>query len=181
MSMFSGIEKDEPSSRGLLGRFRALRSSFTEESPSSMPIAGSDGKPVPDREPKLRSKSKPLKAEPVEMTPGQPMTLGMRLRMGDVSDVEAFDDVPAGEAVRHAPAVMADETDSLPRDLAADVHREQAGVEDPPLVEPLAKLHATERPLRAEHKTALGDRDDAETVQPSVADAAPATADDVHE
>ncbi|BCF95131.1 ATPase, T2SS/T4P/T4SS family [Paraburkholderia largidicola] len=181
MSMFSGIEKDEPSSRGLLGRFRALRSSFTEESPSSMPIAGSDGKPESDREPKLRSKSKPLKAEPVEMTPGQPMTLGMRLRMGDVSDVEAFDDVPAGDADRHTPAVTANEADSRPRDLAADVQPEQAIVEHLPLVEPLAKPQAVERPLHAEHNTALGDRDDVETVQSPVSDAARAAADDVHE
>ncbi len=92
MSLFNGIEKDEPSSRGILGRFRALRAGFTEESPASMPIAGTDGKRDADREPRLARKPRPLKAEPVETTPGQPMTLGMRLRMAaDITDVDASD------------------------------------------------------------------------------------------
>ncbi|SIT34873.1 Type II secretion system protein E [Paraburkholderia ribeironis] len=89
MSLFNGIEKDEPSSRGILGRFRALRAGFTDESAASMPIAGADGKQDTDREPRFVRKSRPLKAEPVDTKPGQPMTLGMRLRMADVTDVDA--------------------------------------------------------------------------------------------
>ncbi|MGF6960706.1 ATPase, T2SS/T4P/T4SS family [Paraburkholderia youngii] len=91
MSLFNGIEKDEPSSRGILGRFRALRAGFTDESPASMPIAGADRKDETNREPRFVRKDKPLKAEPVDAKPGQPMTLGMRLRMADVTDVDAND------------------------------------------------------------------------------------------
>jgi type II secretory ATPase GspE/PulE/Tfp pilus assembly ATPase PilB-like protein len=92
MSLFNGIEKDEPSSRGILGRFRALRAGFTENSPGSMPIPGTDGKLDADREPRLARKPRPLKAEPVDTTPGHPMTLGMRLKMAaDITDVDASD------------------------------------------------------------------------------------------
>ena len=98
MSLFNGIEKDEPSSRGILGRFRALRAGFTEESPASMPIAGVEGKEDTDREPRFARKSKPLKAEPLESTRGQPMTLGMRLRMADITDVDAHNEGPQGGA-----------------------------------------------------------------------------------
>ncbi|MGF6652790.1 type II secretory ATPase GspE/PulE/Tfp pilus assembly ATPase PilB-like protein [Paraburkholderia youngii] len=89
MSLFNGIEKDELSSRGILGRFRALRAGFTDESPASMPIAGAGRKEDMNREPRFVRRDKPLKAEPVDTKPGQPMTLGMRLRMGDVTDVDA--------------------------------------------------------------------------------------------
>ncbi|MEX3935766.1 ATPase, T2SS/T4P/T4SS family [Paraburkholderia phymatum] len=96
MSLFNGIEKDEPSSRGILGRFRALRAGFTEESPASMPIAGADAKQDVNREPRFVRRSKPLKAEPVDTKPGQPMTLGMRLRMADITDVDATDEDSQG-------------------------------------------------------------------------------------
>jgi hypothetical protein len=92
MSMFSGIEKDEPSSRGIFGRLRALRTGFAEESASSMPIAGVGSQPESDREPRFVGKSKPIKAEPVDVKPGQPMTLGMRLRMADITDVDVDED-----------------------------------------------------------------------------------------
>ncbi|APA90434.1 Flp pilus assembly complex ATPase component TadA (plasmid) [Paraburkholderia sprentiae WSM5005] len=89
MSLFNGIENGKPSSRGILGRFRALRAGFTDDSPASMPIAGAEGKENTDREPRFVRKGKPVKAEPVDTRPGQTMTLGMRLRMADVTDVDA--------------------------------------------------------------------------------------------
>ncbi|CAD6556397.1 hypothetical protein LMG28727_06089 [Paraburkholderia kirstenboschensis] len=92
MSMFSGIEKNEPSTGGIFGRLRAFRAGFSEDSASSMPIAGSDKVDAADREPRFSKKSTKVKAEPVEVQPGQPMTLGMRLRMADVSDVDAHED-----------------------------------------------------------------------------------------
>ncbi|MBB5428815.1 type II secretory ATPase GspE/PulE/Tfp pilus assembly ATPase PilB-like protein [Paraburkholderia atlantica] len=94
MSLFNGIEKDEPSSRGILGRFRALRAGFTDESPASMPIAGAGRKDETNREPRFVRKDKPLKAEPVDTKPGQPMTLGMRLRMAEVTDVDTNEGDP---------------------------------------------------------------------------------------
>jgi len=92
MSMFSGIEKNEPSTGGIFGRLRALRAGFSEDSPASMPIAGTDTGSTEDREPGFRKKSTKVKAEPVEATPGQPMTLGMRLRMADISDADVHDE-----------------------------------------------------------------------------------------
>ncbi|XUW93746.1 ATPase, T2SS/T4P/T4SS family (plasmid) [Burkholderia sp. M6-3] len=92
MSMFSGIEKNEPSTGGIFGRLRALRAGFSEDSPASMPIAGTDTSNTEDREPRFRKKSIKVKAEPVEAKPGQPMTLGMRLRMADISDADVHDE-----------------------------------------------------------------------------------------
>lgn len=92
MSMFSGIEKNEPSTGGIFGRLRALRAGFSEDSPASMPIAGTDTGSTEDREPRFRKKSIKVKAEPVEAKPGQPMTLGMRLRMADISDADVHDE-----------------------------------------------------------------------------------------
>jgi len=92
MSMFSGTEKNEPSTGGIFGRLRALRAGFSEDSPASMPIAGTDTGSTEDREPRFRKKSTKVKAEPVEATPGQPMTLGMRLRMADISDADVHDE-----------------------------------------------------------------------------------------
>ncbi|MFM0441444.1 ATPase, T2SS/T4P/T4SS family [Paraburkholderia strydomiana] len=92
MSMFSGIEKNEPSTGGIFGRLRALRAGFSEDSPASMPIAGTATGSTEDREPRFRKKSTKVKAEPVEAKPGQPMTLGMRLRMADISDADVHDE-----------------------------------------------------------------------------------------
>ena len=92
MSMFSGIEKNEPSTGGIFGRLRALRAGFSEDSPASMPIAGTDTSNTEDREPRFRKKSVKVKAEPVEAKPGQPMTLGMRLRMADIRDADVHDE-----------------------------------------------------------------------------------------
>ncbi|RKT10652.1 type II secretory ATPase GspE/PulE/Tfp pilus assembly ATPase PilB-like protein [Paraburkholderia sp. RAU2J] len=91
MSMFSGIEKNEPSTGGIFGRFRAFRAGFSEES-ASMPIAGVEKLDAGDREPRFAGKSTKLKAEAVEAKPGQPMTLGMRLRMADISDVDVHEE-----------------------------------------------------------------------------------------
>ena len=102
MSMFSGIDEEEQGSRGILARFRSFRSSFAGESPSSMPIAGRIGKLDDVREPRFARKSKPLKAEPVDDKPAQPMTLGMRLRMADITDVEATDDDPRSSDIADA-------------------------------------------------------------------------------
>jgi type II secretory ATPase GspE/PulE/Tfp pilus assembly ATPase PilB-like protein len=98
MSMFSGIEKNEPSTGGIFGRLRAFRAGFSEESPASMPIAGTEARNPEDREPRFVKKSKKVKAEAVEAKPGQPMTLGMRLRMADISDVDVHGD---GETLLH--------------------------------------------------------------------------------
>jgi len=92
MSMFSGLEKNEPSTGGIFGRLRALRAGFSEDSPSAMPIAGSERPAADEREPRFTKKSTRVKAEPVEAKPGQPMTLGMRLRMADISDVDVHGD-----------------------------------------------------------------------------------------
>ncbi|MDQ7979842.1 ATPase, T2SS/T4P/T4SS family [Paraburkholderia sp. SARCC-3016] len=99
MSMFSGVDNDEPSSRGILSRLKGLRASFTESTPAaSMPIAGA--------EPRFKSANPATNptsaaAEPVA---GQPMTLGMRLRMADVTDVDAHDAPEESEPFRNAPA-----------------------------------------------------------------------------
>jgi len=85
MGMFSGVENDEPSSRGIFSKLKGLRPNFTDSTPAaSMPIAGV--------EPRFDSTSTSTKAKarsvPAEPIPGQPMTLGMRLRMGEVTDVD---------------------------------------------------------------------------------------------
>ncbi|MBB4518272.1 type II secretory ATPase GspE/PulE/Tfp pilus assembly ATPase PilB-like protein [Paraburkholderia fungorum] len=135
MSMFSGIEKDESASRGLLGRLRAFRAGFSEDSASALPIAGSDAR---DREPRMAQKRKPVKADPVEDTRGQPMTLGMRLRMADVSDVDVHDGEPIAAAEEKSAA-------------AADVAVEQAGEALAPVSVPVA-LEAHEPPLARTHR-----------------------------
>ncbi|ASW04219.1 ATPase, T2SS/T4P/T4SS family [Paraburkholderia aromaticivorans] len=101
MSMFSGIEKNEPTTGGIFGRLRALRAGFSEDSPSSMPIAGAERPAADEREPRFRKKGSKVKAEPVEAKPGQPMTLGMRLRMADISDVDVHGDADEDTELRH--------------------------------------------------------------------------------
>ncbi len=71
MSMFSNVESDEPASRSLLGRFRGWRAGFTETAPSTI---------LPGSEPRFETAN--------EATNPQLMTLGMRLRNGDVTDVD---------------------------------------------------------------------------------------------
>ncbi|MFM0046039.1 ATPase, T2SS/T4P/T4SS family [Paraburkholderia sediminicola] len=86
MSMFSNVESDEPASRGLLGRFRGWRAGFTETAPSTI---------LPGSEPRFETAN--------EATNPQLMTLGMRLRNGDVTDVEPNQGVEAGESSQAIP------------------------------------------------------------------------------
>lgn len=72
MSMFSNVESDEPSSGGFLSRLRGWRAGFTESSPAKI---------LPVSEPRFETEN--------QATNPQLMTLGMRLRNGDVTDVEA--------------------------------------------------------------------------------------------
>jgi type II secretory ATPase GspE/PulE/Tfp pilus assembly ATPase PilB-like protein len=74
MSMFSGVESDEPAARGFFGRLKGWRPGFTESGASTI---------LPVTEPRLESDSRPSTA--------QPMTLGMRLRNADITDVEPTD------------------------------------------------------------------------------------------
>jgi len=124
MSMFSGIEKNEPSSGGIFGRLRAFRAGFSEESPASMPIAGTEARNPEDREPRFVKKSKKVKAEAVEAKPGQPMTLGMRLRMADISDVDVHG---VGETLSHAARMELSEEPASERDVAAAEGRVDEG------------------------------------------------------
>jgi hypothetical protein len=93
MGMFSGVDNDEPSSRGLFSKLKGLRASFTESTPA-MPIAGAE--PRFESE-KPAAAKRNVVAEPVT---GQAMTLGMRLRMGDVTDVDVHDPLEHGGAIR---------------------------------------------------------------------------------
>lgn len=124
MSMFSGIEKNEPSTGGIFGRLRAFRAGFSEESPASMPIAGTEARNPEDREPRFVKKSKKVKAEAVEVKPGQPMTLGMRLRMADISDVDVHG---VGETLPHAARMEPSEESASERDVAAAEGRVDEG------------------------------------------------------
>ncbi|MDQ7980370.1 ATPase, T2SS/T4P/T4SS family [Paraburkholderia sp. SARCC-3016] len=98
MGMFSGVDNDEPSSRSLFAKLKGLRASFTESTPAAMPIAGAE--PHFESE-KPAAARRNVAAEPVT---GQAMTLGMRLRMGDVTDVDVHDLLEHGGAIRK-PAV----------------------------------------------------------------------------
>ena len=84
MSMFSNVESDESSSGGFLSRLRGWRTGFTETSPAKI---------LPVSEPRFETENRA--ANP------QLMTLGMRLRNGDVTDVEANEH----EGVRPVPRV----------------------------------------------------------------------------
>ncbi|SDR54357.1 Type II secretory pathway ATPase GspE/PulE or T4P pilus assembly pathway ATPase PilB [Paraburkholderia fungorum] len=74
MSMFSGVESDEPAARGFFGRLKGWRPGFTESGASTI---------LPVSEPRFDTDSLPSGA--------QPMTLGMRLRNADITDVEPHD------------------------------------------------------------------------------------------
>ncbi|MFM0514792.1 ATPase, T2SS/T4P/T4SS family [Paraburkholderia sp. RL17-373-BIF-A] len=117
MSLFSNYENAEPESRGILGRLKGWRSSFREPGASSvdsMPIAGGHV-PVPDDEPRFKTTSKPVK--PVHP---QHVTLGMRLRDGDITDVDAWD------AGNHEVApVSASASASVPAPVPADAYEDE--------------------------------------------------------
>ncbi|WP_408330646.1 ATPase, T2SS/T4P/T4SS family [Paraburkholderia agricolaris] len=88
--MFSNIESDEPSSAGFLSRFRGWRAGFTESSPSKI---------LPVSEPRFETEN--------QATNPHLMTLGRRLRDGDVTDVEANEHDDARPAPRTTPAADA--------------------------------------------------------------------------
>ncbi|WP_175804677.1 ATPase, T2SS/T4P/T4SS family [Burkholderia ambifaria] len=101
MSMFSEIDSPEPAKRGLFSRLKALKPSFVENSAAAMPIVGKvpvDADEPPrsfePREPRFKSTSKPV--NPRQAAEGQPMTMGMRLRMAqaEIEDVTAVEDAP---------------------------------------------------------------------------------------
>ncbi|WP_408458353.1 ATPase, T2SS/T4P/T4SS family [Paraburkholderia sediminicola] len=88
--MFSNVESDEPSSAGFLSRFRGWRAGFTESSPSKI---------LPVSEPRFETEN--------QATNPHLMTLGRRLRDGDVTDVEANEHDDARQAPRTTPAADA--------------------------------------------------------------------------
>ncbi|WP_176060327.1 ATPase, T2SS/T4P/T4SS family [Paraburkholderia sp. BCC1876] len=88
MSMFAGTESEEPASRGLFGRLKGWRASFTEPSISTI---------LPTSEPRFETENRAINPHL--------MTLGMRLRNGDVTDVDA-----TGETATEAGAKTADTT-----------------------------------------------------------------------
>ncbi|KVR89960.1 ATPase, T2SS/T4P/T4SS family [Burkholderia vietnamiensis] len=97
MSMFAEVESREPAKRGFLHRLKSLRANFADTSSAAMPIVGTapdDGDaPVRAREPRFQSASQPI--HPRQAAKGQPMTMGMRLRMADVEDVELVGETDA--------------------------------------------------------------------------------------
>ncbi|MXN76496.1 secretion system protein E [Burkholderia sp. 4701] len=114
MSMFADHDVPEQTKRGFFGRLKALKAGFIDQSAGAMPIVGkapADANepetPFEPQEPRFRSTSKPK--NPRQAMEGQPMTMGMRLRMAeqDVEDVVAVDDAPIAPAQeeRHAHAV----------------------------------------------------------------------------
>ncbi|PCE30260.1 ATPase, T2SS/T4P/T4SS family [Burkholderia ubonensis] len=101
MSMFADHEVPEKAKRGLFGRLKALKAGFIEPSAGAMPIVGKPpadidepASPFEPQEPRFRSTSKPK--NPRQAMEGQPMTMGMLLRMAeaDVEDVVVVDDAP---------------------------------------------------------------------------------------
>ncbi|MCI0150920.1 Flp pilus assembly complex ATPase component TadA [Paraburkholderia sediminicola] len=136
MSLFSNYENAEPESRGILGRLKGWRSSFSESSASSvdsMPIAGGHA-PVQGEEPRFKTTSKPVK--PVQP---QHVTLGMRLRDGDITDVEARD--AAAPEVASA-SVRAESYESRFANDRQDVdHHVEAATGAAPAVDPAEPIH----------------------------------------
>lgn len=173
MSMFSGVEKDEPSSRGLLARFKAFRSGFTEESAATMPIAGASGEAgkfsETDGEPRFRTTNKPTNPKQTDAASGQPMTLGMRLRMGDVEDVDAYDaDVAGRTGLADDGASASVSTDDGPR--AAQRESVQTPDESPAPASDAARSRDV-APSAQASEDAPGDPD-----QPDTGDAVPLAA-----
>ncbi|TDA45588.1 ATPase, T2SS/T4P/T4SS family [Burkholderia pyrrocinia] len=110
MSLFADMESPEPETRGLLGRLKAFKAGFTDNSPGAVPIVGREpvdgGEPVTTvdshalREPRFKTTSKPV--NPRQANHGQPMTMAMMLHRAEaeIEDVSVFDEA----AVPH-PAV----------------------------------------------------------------------------
>ncbi|OJB07304.1 secretion system protein E [Burkholderia ubonensis] len=163
MSMFADHDVPEQTKRGLFGRLKALKAGFVDQSAGAMPIVG---KPPIDtdesasrfepQEPRFRSTTKSKSTR--QATAGQPMTMGMRLRMADtdVEDVVVVGDAPIAPARedRHVHAASdpgsanvgaTPETDvDQPQsrgagvDMAAHTHREDADTAMDPVAEPAA-------------------------------------------
>lgn len=103
MSLFAEMESREPEKRGLLGRLKAFKAGFTDNSSSAMPIVGRE--PVDGGEsavevdgpcePRFKTTSKPV--NPRQANQGQPMTMGMMLRRAqdEIEDVAIFEEDPA--------------------------------------------------------------------------------------
>ena len=120
MSLFSDApESEKPGTGGLWSRLRGIRASFVENSSGAMPIVGgsepsfdSDSSAPARVEKSPDARHQAQKPQQRFKTPNQPvnpqhMTLGMRLRAGDVTDVDAQEywggSVPVDEATE-APA-----------------------------------------------------------------------------
>jgi len=133
MSMFSEIDSPEPAKRGLLSRLKALKPSFVENSATAMPIVGKvpmdpDEPPrsFEPREPRFKSTSKPV--NPRQAAEGQPMTMGMRLRMAqaEIEDVTAVDDAPIRDDEQPVVASRIDGTDSVEGASPINVNPQQS-------------------------------------------------------
>ncbi|MCR4471699.1 MULTISPECIES: ATPase, T2SS/T4P/T4SS family [unclassified Burkholderia] len=105
MSMFGNLDSPEPAKRGLFGRLKELKAGFVDNSAAAMPIVGKvpmDADEPPrsfePREPRFKSTSKPV--NPRQAAEGQPMTMGMRLRMAqaEIEDVISVEDAPIAPA-----------------------------------------------------------------------------------
>ncbi|MFM0608756.1 ATPase, T2SS/T4P/T4SS family [Paraburkholderia sediminicola] len=154
MSMFSNVESDEPVSRGLFGRFKGWRAGFTEAGASTI---------LPVSEPRFETGN--------EASNPQLMTLGMRLRNGDVTDVEANEpvedrgsspvipDSPArgGEFWPTAePRVSVEAVSTGAGPLAVKVSKAHAN-DGPPVAAPAVDDEPPAPPLRTEQSTARDD------------------------
>jgi type II secretory ATPase GspE/PulE/Tfp pilus assembly ATPase PilB-like protein len=104
MSLFSGApESDQPATGSLWSKLRGIRASFVENSAGAMPIVGGNEPSFEsDSTVRARETKHPAKKPPQRFTTAnqpvnpQHMTLGMRLRAGDVTDVDAHDEWVSG-------------------------------------------------------------------------------------
>jgi type II secretory ATPase GspE/PulE/Tfp pilus assembly ATPase PilB-like protein len=103
MSLFSGApESDQPATGGLWSKLRGIGASFVETSPGAMPIVGGNepsfesDSSAPRREAKRQAKPQQRFTTPNQPVNPQHMTLGMRLRAGDVTDVDSHDGWESG-------------------------------------------------------------------------------------
>ena len=103
MSLFTGApENEQPATGSLWSRLRGIRASFVASSAGAMPIVGGD-EPSFENDPSAPRREAKRQAKPQQRftTPNQPvnpqhMTLGMRLRAGDVTDVDSHDEWESG-------------------------------------------------------------------------------------
>ncbi|OLL27750.1 secretion system protein E [Burkholderia sp. SRS-W-2-2016] len=107
MSMFSGVQSDEPAARGLFGRLRVWCAGFTESSPSTI---------LPVAEPQFEREALPVSPHAT--------TLGMRLRNGDITDVEANEPVKDWESLQSSEPIQRSEP--LQAETRSTIHAESA-------------------------------------------------------